>query len=192
MFGKKKPTNGVTHKDIAEKLNSEDRKNEWYKTPGWIKSGDDVLKAIAEKPDVPKKIINVQLDRGAYMPTRAHDADAGYDIRTPVQFGLLPGQYSTIDTGVHIAIPKGYVGFLKSKSGLNIKNGIVGEGVIDSGYTGSIKVKLYNFSTRNKIFELGDKIIQLVILPVYTPNLIQVKELAATERGNAGFGSTGR
>lgn len=109
-----------------------------------------------------------------------------------MKFGLLPGQYSTIDTGVHIAIPKGYVGFLKSKSGLNIKNNIVGEGVIDSGYTGSIKVKLYNFGSRNKMFEVGDKIIQLVILPVYTPKLRQVDKLDDTERGSNGFGSTGR
>lgn len=196
MFGFKRPTGGVTHRDIAEKLNSETRKNEWYKSPGWIKSSDDILDAVAVRPaSVGFDAINtisVQLDRGAFMPVRAHDADAGYDIRTPVKFGLLPGQYSTIDTGVHIAIPKGHVGFLKSKSGLNIKNSIVGEGVIDSGYTGSIKVKLYNFGSRNKMFELGDKIIQLVILPVYTPKLRQVDKLDDTARGSNGFGSTGR
>lgn len=201
MFGFKRPTGGVTHEVIAKKLNSENRKNEWYQTPGWIKSGDDISNAIAGDQDRAKmagayldaiNTISVQLDRGAFMPVRAHDADAGYDIRTPVRFGLLPGQYSTIDTGVHIAIPKGYVGFLKSKSGLNIKNSIVGEGVIDSGYTGSIKVKLYNFGSRNKMFELGDKIIQLVILPVCTPKLRQVDKLDDTERGSNGFGSTGR
>lgn len=192
----------VSHtKTSQKKLNSENRKNEWYQTPGWIKSGDDISNAIAGDQDRAKmagayldaiNTISVQLDRGAFMPVRAHDADAGYDIRTPVKFGLLPGQYSTIDTGVHIAIPKGHVGFLKSKSGLNIKNNIVGEGVIDSGYTGSIKVKLYNFGSRNKMFEVGDKIIQLVILPVYTPKLRQVDKLDDTERGSNGFGSTGR
>ena len=143
-------------------------------------------------PREPKES-NVQIDRGAYMPERAHEADAGYDIRTPVKFGLLPGQCATIDTGVHIAIPQGYVGFLKSKSGLNVKDGIVGEGVIDAGYTGSIKVKLYNLSEKTKQFELGDKIIQLVILPISTPKLIQVKKLDDnTDRGDDGFGSTGR
>lgn len=189
MFKFKRPTGG----NIIE---TQDERNEWYKSPGWIKNSNDILDAVAVRPaSVGWDAINtisVQLDRGAFMPVRAHDADAGYDIRTPVKFGLLPGQYSTIDTGVHIAIPEGYVGFLKSKSGLNIKNSIVGEGVIDSGYTGSIKVKLYNFGSRNKMFELGDKIIQLVILPVYTPKLRQVDKLDDTERGSNGFGSTGR
>lgn len=143
-------------------------------------------------PREPKEI-KVQIDKDAYMLEHAHEADAGYDIRTPVKVGLLPGQYAIIDTGVHIAIPQGYVGFLKSKSGLNVKDGIVGEGVIDSGYTGSIKVKLYNFSSKTKTFDVGDKIIQLVILPISTPKLIQVTKLDEnSDRGDQGFGSTGK
>lgn len=139
------------------------------------------------------KEINVQIDRGAFMPERAHEADAGYDLRTPKDFVVRAKGSATIDTGVHVQIPKGFVGFLKSKSGLNVKDGITGEGVIDAGYTGSIKVKLYNFSSKTKQFELGDKIIQLVILPISTPKLIQVKKLNDnTDRGNDGFGSTGR
>lgn len=182
------------YKRREEVLETPEERNTWYKpheeVPAIIDL-DPILEGIKEDPEAPQAI-NVQLDRGAYMPERAHEADAGYDIRTPVKFGLLPEQYAVIDTGVHIAIPQGYVGFLKSKSGLNIKNSIVGEGVIDSGYTGSIKVKLYNFGSRNKMFKLGDKIIQLVILPVYTPKLRQVDKLDVTERGNHGFGSTGR
>ena len=92
----------------------------------------------------------------------------------------------------NVEIPKGYVGFLKSKSGLNIKDGITGEGVIDAGYTGSIKVKLYNNSFYLKKFKKGDKIIQLVILPIFTPELQKVDKFAETERGDNGFGSTGR
>ena len=134
----------------------------------------------------------VQLDPGAYMPERAHESDAGYDIRTPYEFRLTPCESQTINTGVHVAIPDGYVGFLKSKSGLNVLWNIHGEGVIDSGYTGPINVKLYNDGVIPKLFEKGDKIIQLVILPVFTPELVQVDELEETERGDNGFGSTGR
>ena len=136
--------------------------------------------------------IKVMLDDGAYMPERAHELDAGYDLRTPKDFVLCGCTSATINSGVHVEIPKGYVGFLKSKSGLNVKNGITGEGVIDSGYTGSIVVKLYNYGHYVKKFYKGDKIIQLVLLPIFTPELEQVSSLEETERGNAGFGSTGR
>ena len=81
---------------------------------------------------------------------------------------------------------------LKSKSGLNVKHGIVSEGVIDVGYTGSIKVKLYNHSGYDYTVEAGDKISQLVILPYLSPDLELVDELEETERGSNGFGSTGK
>lgn len=136
--------------------------------------------------------MRVKLDKGAYMPERAHDLDAGYDLRTPYNYAIQPRSFGTIDTGVHVQIPEGYVGFLKSKSGLNVKHSITGEGVIDAGYTGSIKVKLYNSSENRYRFNKGDKIIQLVILPIFTPELELVDDLEETERGDAGFGSTGR
>lgn len=139
--------------------------------------------------------INVKLDEGAYMPERAHELDAGYDLRVPRTeeiYQIYPGNSAVIDTGVHVQIPEGYVGFLKSKSGLNVMCGITGEGVIDAGYTGSIKAKLYNNGYDLQTFEAGDKIIQLVILPIYTPELVQVDELEPTDRGDQGFGSTGR
>lgn len=136
--------------------------------------------------------LNVVLDKGAYMPTKAHEVDAGFDIRTPKEFFISPMRSYVIDSGVHIEIPRGYVGFLKSKSGLNVNYDICGEGVIDSGYTGSICVKLYNNSTSTRRFEVGDKIIQLVILPIPEVDLVQVDKLDDTERGDNGFGSTGR
>jgi dUTP pyrophosphatase len=80
---------------------------------------------------------------------------------------------------------------LKSKSGLNVKHGITSEGVIDVGYTGSIAVKLYNNSDKAYGFKAGDKISQLVIMPILTPSFEQVEEFEETERGNNGFGSTG-
>lgn len=143
--------------------------------------------------------LRVKLDEGAKMPTRAHDTDAGLDIYAPESVIIYAGDSATIDTGVHIEIPQGYCGLLKSKSGLNVKHGITGEGVIDHGYTGSIAVKLYNNSKDEKLhfFEEGDKIIQLLIVPIETPEPELVETVAElygeeTERGAGGFGSSGK
>ena len=88
--------------------------------------------------------MKIKLDPGAYMPERAHEQDAGYDLRTPVRAVVHPNDSVVIDTSVHVQIPVGYAGFLKSKSGLNVRLDLTGEGLIDSGYTGSIVVTLYN------------------------------------------------
>ena len=136
--------------------------------------------------------IKVKLDEGAFAPESAHKADAGYDLRTPIDFAVDRGHAAIVDTGVHVEIPEGYVGFLKSKSGLNVKYNLTGEGVIDSGYTGSIVVKLYNNGSEVKFFDRGDKIIQLVLLPIIKPDIEIVDSLGATERGDGGFGSSGR
>lgn len=135
----------------------------------------------------------VQLDPGAFMPERAHRLDAGLDLRSPVDV-LVPcsGGSAIIDTGVHVQLPPDSVGMLKSKSGLNVKHGIVSEGVIDCGYDGSITVKLYNHSDTAYQVKRGDKISQLVILPVLRPEPMLVDKIEGGERGNNGFGSTGR
>lgn len=137
--------------------------------------------------------IKIVLDDGAYAPLRAHNTDAGLDLRTPINVTVPAGGSVVIDTGIHIEIPEGFAGFLKSKSGLNVNHGIVSEGVIDAGYTGSIRAKLYNLSDVSFDFFAGDKITQLVILPVIIPNKLElVNSLSETERGDGGFGSTGR
>lgn len=136
--------------------------------------------------------MKVKLDKNAFMPIRAHETDAGLDLRSPI-YAIVPAWGSVrIDTGVHIELPKNTAGFLKSKSGLNVNHGITSEGVIDVGYTGSIAVKLYNHTDKDYVVQRGDKISQLVILPILTPQLEEVDELESTERGNGGFGSTGR
>lgn len=143
-------------------------------------------------------MMKVKLDNGAFIPTRAHEEDAGLDIKTPEAFtirgcNIMDGAgKAVIRTGVHVEIPKGYVGFLKAKSGLNVKHNIYGEGVIDASYTGEIVVKLYNNGDAPYHFNVGDKIIQLVILPIITPEIEIVDELEDTERGDNGFGSTGK
>lgn len=136
--------------------------------------------------------IKVVLDEGAVMPTRGHATDAGLDLYAREDKVIPGGGSAVFDTGVHIALPEGTVGFLKSKSGLNVKHGITSEGVIDAGYTGAICAKLYNHSETCYRVKKGDKITQLVILPILTPELEVVDSLEETERGDGGFGSTGR
>lgn len=135
--------------------------------------------------------MKVQLDPGAYMPTRSYPKDAGADLRTPHRFILRAGEYKVIDTGTHVQITEGHVGMVKSKSGLMCE-GIVTDGTVDAGYTGSIRVCLFNHSRRHREFLAGDKIAQLVILPIDTPEFEQVEEITGGERGSQGFGSTGR
>ena len=137
-------------------------------------------------------VISVTLDEGAVMPTKAHEADAGFDLYARNRAAIPPKMSAVFDTGVHIAIPRGYVGMLKSKSGLNVKSGITSEGVIDSGYTGSIIVKLYN--NGDKVFFVDEKmkITQIVILPIPKFTFKLVEKLEDTERGDNGFGSSGR
>ena len=136
--------------------------------------------------------INVMLDKNSYMPEKAHKEDAGFDLRTPIDITVEGSNHAIIDTGVHIEIPEGYVGMIKSKSGLNVKYNLVGEGVIDAGYTGSIRVKLYNHGRESYKFRKGDKITQIVILPIPDVELELTNSFKETDRGNNGFGSSGK
>lgn len=152
--------------------------------------------------------MKVVLDSGAIFPTRAHATDAGLDLYAREGQTVPAGGSAVFDTGVHIELPVLKVvfsyrngnmvreiltaGFLKSKSGLNVNHDITSDGVVDVGYTGSIKVKLYNNGTKDYYVHAGDKISQLVIVPVLTPELERVDSLEDTERGDNGFGSTGK
>lgn len=146
--------------------------------------------------------IKYTLDPGAYPPERAHSTDAGADLRTPIDFTLPSWSSRTIDTGVHVQLPPETCGELWSKSGLNINHGIISTGLIstgimstglvDEGYTGSVKVELYNLSDDDYYFEKGEKITQLVIKHVCYPTYQLVEAIEGGERGSAGIGSTGR
>ena len=136
--------------------------------------------------------MKIVLDDGAKMPTRAHPWDAGLDLYAKDDGVLRPYENETFDTGVHIEIPEGYVGLVKSKSGLMVNHHIVTDGTIDSHYTGSIRVKLFNLNRREYRVHAGDKIAQLVIVKCELPELEVVDILEETDRGDAGFGSTGR
>ena len=136
--------------------------------------------------------MRVVLDTDCFMPERAHELDAGLDLRTPTSCDIPPGGSKIINTGVHVQIPEGFAGVIISKSGLNMKHGIIATGLIDAGYTGPIKVKLYNMGTELYRFDRGDKVTQMVIIPVMAPSLEQVDALDYTDRGDSGFGSSGR
>ncbi len=125
-------------------------------------------------------------------PTRAHEHDAGLDLYSREEKVILPGESEVFDTGVHVELPEGTFGKLESKSGLHIRFDIIcAGGTIDSGYVGSIKVKLYNMGHREYMVRKGQKIVQMVIIPILTPELEIVDRLEETERGSNGFGSSG-
>lgn len=137
--------------------------------------------------------IKIMLDKGAFPPTRAHHADAGLDLYTPVGVYVNPYGEAIVDTGVHIEIPFGFFGDIRSKSGLLFKENLFTDGTIDSGYTGPIKVKIINFGDEPYVFNKGDKIAQMVIQRCELPELVVVEKIATTtERGSNGFGSTGK
>ena len=136
--------------------------------------------------------MKVQVDYYGFEPTRAHSTDAGIDLRSPISTKIPAGGYVTIKTGVHVELPKGTCGLLVSKSGLNVNHHITSTGLIDEGFSGEIAVKLYN-SGGDYFIQRGDKISQLVVLPVLYEDIEIVDEINQdTERGNNGFGSSGR
>lgn len=138
-----------------------------------------------------KHRIKVMLDPGARMPTRAHDTDAGLDLYAMDAATIPPRGIVTISTGAHAAIPAGYCGLLTSKSGLMAK-GVTSRGTIDCGYTGTIQAVLFNHRKTEVNIERHQKITQMVIVPILTPDLELVDSLEETERGNGGFGSSGK
>lgn len=136
--------------------------------------------------------MKIKLDPGAIAPKRAYDPDAGLDLYATEERIVEAKGDAIFHTGVHVEIPKGCAGLLVSKSGLNVKHGITSTGLIDEGYSGEIIVKLYNHGGRDFTVFRGDKISQLVIIPVKHEPVEIVDEIGSGERGEAGFGSTGR
>ena len=137
--------------------------------------------------------MRIKLDEGAFPVLHAHETDAGYDLRTREEKTIPAHGSAVFDTGVHIELPHGYYAQLQSKSGLNVKHGIVClGGTIDEPYRGSIVVKLYNLSDEDYTFEVGDKIVQMVLMPYHVQPIEYVDDLTESDRGENGFGSTGR
>ena len=130
----------------------------------------------------------------AHLPDRAYAGDAGLDLATCEPLELRPGERAVVPTGLAVAIPEGYAGFVQPRSGLAAKRGVAvvnSPGLIDSGYRGEIRVVLLN-TDRAETFtaEAGERIAQLVVLPVPAVEISEVEELPESERGARGFGSS--
>jgi dUTP pyrophosphatase len=137
-----------------------------------------------------------RLSEAARPPSRAHDGDAGYDLHAAEAAVLAPGERASVGTGIAVAIPEGHAGLVLPRSGLAARHGISvvnAPGLIDAGYRGEVRVLLLN-TDREAPFEIapGDRIAQLVVVRVETPEPLELDELEETARGAAGFGSTGR
>jgi dUTP pyrophosphatase len=135
-----------------------------------------------------------RLHPDARIPTAPYDGDAGLDLSSVERVTLAPGERRTVATGVAIAIPTGYAGFVQPRSGLAAKQGITvvnSPGLIDAGYRGELRVVLLN-TDRAEHFsvEVGDRIAQLVIMAVPSVELVEVDELPQSERSTSGFGSS--
>ena len=136
-----------------------------------------------------------RLERRARLPTRAYPGDAGLDLYALEATTLGPGERAAIRTGIAVEVPEGQAGLVLPRSGLARRHGISvvnAPGLIDAGYRGEIHVLLLN-TDPSEPFELdsGDRIAQLVLVSVHTPEVLEVDELALSERGIGGFGSSG-
>jgi dUTP pyrophosphatase len=144
---------------------------------------------------VPAELRVQRLHPDARLPARAHDDDAGYDLHALEAATLAPGARAMVRTGIAIELPAGHAGLVLPRSGLAARHGIAlvnAPGLIDAGYRGELRVLLLN-TDRAAAFEVapGDRIAQLVVVAVAAPAVVEADALAATARGEGGFGSSG-
>lgn len=141
------------------------------------------------------EILIQRLDPGLPVPSRAHPGDAGIDLCTAQDVELAPGQRALVPTGIAIALPDGYAGFVHPRSGLAARHGVTivnAPGTVDAGYRGEIRVTLLNTDPDRPVrFQRGDRIAQLIIQRVAYPVFHEVETLPGSARGDNGFGSTG-
>lgn len=134
-----------------------------------------------------------KLHPNAKIPSYAHHGDAGFDLYVPESITLQPGDRKTIPLGIAVEIPDGYVGLMFDKSSLSHKQGLKTFGnVIDSGYRGEIHAGLINQSGQTQTLEAGQKIIQMLIMPVVTVDIEEAEMLNESKRGDGAFGSSGK
>ncbi|MDQ6915098.1 MAG: dUTP diphosphatase [Actinomycetota bacterium] len=137
-----------------------------------------------------------RLSPEARLPTRSHDDDAGYDLHAAEAATVWAGQRASVGTGIAIELPAGHAALVLPRSGLAAKHGIAlvnAPGLIDAGYRGEVRVLLLNTDAEEH-FEVapGDRIAQLVVVAIAAPDVVEVDVLASSERGEGGFGSSGR
>lgn len=135
-----------------------------------------------------------RLRADAVLPARAYEGDAGLDLAACERVVLAPGERAVVATGIAVAVPDGYAGFVQPRSGLAARHGVSvvnSPGLIDAGYRGEVRVVLLNTDREHSFtIEPGMRIAQLVLVAVATPELTEVDELPASERGVRGFGSS--
>lgn len=134
-----------------------------------------------------------RLDTELPLPTYAYVGDAAFDLLSREEVVIEPGERKAIATGLSLEIPEGFVGLVWDKSGIAIKNGLktLG-GVIDSGYRGEVMIGIINVSKVAYTFKKGDKVAQMIIQKTEEVEIVEVPELSSTERGEKGFGSSGK
>ncbi len=135
------------------------------------------------------------LHPAARLPQRAHPGDAGADLFSVEEVTIPPGERCDVGTGLALAIPWGYAGFVQPRSGLSFKHGIMvvnSPGLIDAGYRGEVRVSLYNSGRETFIVRVGERIAQLVVQRVEDAEFVATVDLPDTVRGEGGFGSSGR
>ena len=140
-------------------------------------------------------MIYYSLDEGAAHPRQAYKDDAGIDLALKHDLTVPVGAHRVGDTGVHVAVPRGYVGMVFVRSSTGIKKHLVlsnGTGIVDSGYRGPIKISLHNTGDQTQHITAGDYIAQLVTIPIATNNIAEVPKLEDTQRGTNGIGSSGK
>ena len=140
------------------------------------------------------KIPFLRLDPELSTPKAAHPGDAGIDLYARVDAALEPGAWTVVPTGIAVAIPIGHAGLVAPRSGLAARHGISvvnGPGVVDAGYRGEVRVILINHGKSRVDLRRGDRIAQLVVVPIAATELVEVAELPDSDRGADGFGSTG-
>ena len=143
-----------------------------------------------------KELAFQRLDPRARIPERAHEGDAGLDLAALEAGTIEPGERILVGTGLAVAIPAGHAGLVVPRSGLASRHGVTvanAPGLIDAGYRGELRVILVNLDRRESFtFGAGERIAQLVVLPVALPGAVEAVSLEATSRGTGGFGSSGR
>ncbi len=136
-----------------------------------------------------------KLDGELPTPQHAHDGDAGVDLYAREEVKLQAGEWRAVPTGIAVAIPEGHGGLVLPRSGLAARHGVGvvnGPGLIDSGYRGEVQVVLINHGGEPVMVQRGERIAQLVVVPVATQQFVEVDELPPSARGRGGFGSTGK
>lgn len=141
-------------------------------------------------------LIVKRLDPEIALPAAAHTGDAGLDLRSTEDATIEPGERLVVGTGIAVAIPDGYAGFVQPRSGMAARQGlgvVNSPGLVDAGYRGEIRVVLINLDPKEPVVIVrGDRIAQLVILPVPAVEVVEAGELPVSDRGTGGLGSTGR